>query len=70
MIQGTVGALLLRKITLWRAGRKDDSLETYFNRAESPDFASIENCWQAPTVYVQKRRYFDEQSLIELLSEG
>ena len=50
--------------------KKDNSLETYFNCAESPDFAPIENCWQAPKVYVQKRPYFDEQSLIELLSEG
>ena len=50
--------------------KKDHSPETYFNRAESPNFTPIENCWQAPKVHVQKRPYFDEQSLIELLLEG
>ena len=28
--------------------KKDYGLETYFSCAESPDFAPIENCWQAP----------------------
>ena len=50
--------------------KKDNSLETYFNRAEPPNFAPIENCWQAPKVYVQKRPYLYEQSLKEPLSEG
>ena len=35
-----------------------------------PDLAPIENCWQAPKAYVQKRPHWDEQSLKELLLEG
>lgn len=42
----------------------------YFDCAESPDFAPVKNCWQAPNGYVQKRPHFDEQSLRELLIEG
>ena len=50
--------------------KKDIGLETYFNCAESPDLAPIENCWQAPKAYVQKRPHYNEQSLMELLLEG
>lgn len=48
----------------------DNSLETYFNRAKSPNFTPKENWWQALKVYIQKRPYFDEQSLEELILEG
>ena len=50
--------------------KEDNGLETYFNCAQSPDLAPIENCWQAPKSYAHKQPHWDKEHLKKLLQEG
>jgi hypothetical protein len=50
--------------------KKKHRLESYFNCAQSPDLALIENSWQPTKAHTRKHAHWDNKTLMELILEG
>jgi hypothetical protein len=53
-----------------RQWKKKHRLESYFNCAQSPDLAPIENCWQPTKQNTRRHAHWDDETLTELIKEG
>ena len=47
-----------------------NGVKYFFNCADSPDLAPIENCWQAPKDYCRQIPHWSKEELREVLREG
>ena len=53
-----------------RQWKKKHGLEFYFNCAQSPDLAPIENSWQPTKAHTRRHAHWDDATLQELILEG
>ena len=53
-----------------RTWKQQHGVQHYFNCANSPDLAPIENCWQAPKQTLKKYPHWDDSTTRELIREG
>ena len=45
--------------------KQQHGLKSYFNAAQSPDLAVIENCWQPTKAYIDREDHLEDQILME-----
>jgi hypothetical protein len=53
-----------------RTWKQQNGLKSYFNCAQSPDLAPIENCWQAPKQELKRYPHWDDSTTRELIQQG
>ena len=58
------------KANIVRTWKRENSLTSFFNCSESPDFVPIEKAFQAPKQSVRKRPCWDDAVVRELAEEG
>jgi hypothetical protein len=52
------------------AWKQAHGLKFYFNCTYSPDLAPIENGWQAPKAYLRMEQHWDDETVMEVATEG
>jgi len=58
------------KQNIVRTWKQQNGLQYYFNCANSPDLAPIENCWRAPKQTLKKYPHWDDSTTREQIREG
>jgi hypothetical protein len=53
-----------------RQWKEKHKLESFFNCAQSPDLAPIENAWQPTKIHTRRHAHWDDETLTELILEG
>ncbi|KAF1939052.1 hypothetical protein EJ02DRAFT_382546 [Clathrospora elynae] len=59
-----------KKRNIVKIWKEQNKLEHYFNCAQSPDLAPIENCWRPPKQFMSRFPHWDEFETRELALEG
>jgi hypothetical protein len=52
------------------AWKRQNNLKFFFNCVHSPDLAPIENAWQAPKAYLRLEQHWDDETVMEVATEG